>query len=269
MCYCLFMNRFFEEKLTYNKILFRYAKGKSIVSGNEIHPYGEILYYIDGDATFLAEDFKEKLTPGSLLIIPKENYHNFRIENQDNYTRFVINFPILDDFSNIITSALSRVRIIKNINGNMQSILNRMCEVIRMEIKEETSMFLYGSFLSLVSEICFDNKNVILPYTREREDLIFQCIQYIDGNFTSDISIDNLADKMNVSPSTLFHCFKKELGISLHKYIIEKRMIYAHKLLANGEAPTNIYLECGYNDYSSFYKAYLKMFGHSPSADKA
>ena len=43
------MEKFYEEKITYNQITFRFTKGKSHMTGNEIHPYHEILYYIDGD----------------------------------------------------------------------------------------------------------------------------------------------------------------------------------------------------------------------------
>ena len=57
----------------------------------------------------------------------------------------------------------------------------------------------------------------------------------------------------------------KELGISLYKYITEKRLIFANKLLEQGEKPTKIYVQCGYKDYPTFYKAYTKMFGKSPS----
>ena len=73
---------------------------------------------------------------------------------------------------------------------------------------------------------------------------------------------------MNVSEATLFKCFKKNLGISVYKYILEKRLLMAHKLIRSNKNPTKIYLECGYTDYPAFYKGYVKMFGHSPSKDK-
>nr|MBQ4319131.1 AraC family transcriptional regulator [Clostridia bacterium] len=71
-----------------------------------------------------------------------------------------------------------------------------------------------------------------------------------------------------VSESTLFRTFRKELGITLHRYITEKRLSYARKLIMDNENPTNIFLDCGYGDYSSFYRAYSKMFGHPPSDDR-
>ena len=262
------MNNYFEKKLTYNHISFRYSKGKSLSNGNEIHPYHEILFFIDGDATFLSENFKEELKSNILLIIPKAHYHNFQIKDPTSYTRFVVNFPDMDILNNFFSNTLSEIKIIQNINKNTYHLLKRMCDVIQSEQKEQAEIFLYGAFLSLIAEIYFDEKNTSSPLQREREHLISKCLQYIDTHLADTIHIQDIAKEMNVSVSTLFHCFKKEMDISLHKYLIEKRMIYAHKLISEGKNPTKIYIECGYNDYSSFYKAYIKAFGCSPSDNK-
>ena len=262
------MNNYFEKKLTYNGISFRYSKGKSISNGNEIHPYHEILFFIDGNATFLSENFKEELKPNILLIIPKAHYHNFQIKNPTSYTRLVLNFPDMDILDDLLSHTMSEIKIIQNINKNTYPILKRMCDVIQSEQKDEAAVFLYGSFLSLNSEIYFDKKNTTSPLERERELLISKCLQYLDIHLANTIHIHDIAKEMNVSVSTLFHCFKKEMDISLHKYLIEKRMIYAHKLISEGKNPTKIYMECGYNDYSSFYKAYIKIFGFPPSKNK-
>lgn len=262
------MDNYFEKKLIYNQISFRYAKGKSLAYGNEIHSYHEILYYMDGGATFLSADFKEELCGGTLLIIPKEKYHNFRIKNQQSYTRFVINFPDVDIIKNILPSAMSQIRIIKNVNVNIEHLLTRMCDVICDTQTENTQIFLYGAFLSLLSEIGFDITNAVIPNPRAGEQLITKCLRFIEKNYTGDISIEDIAKEMYVSPSSLFQCFKNEMGVSIYKYITEKRMIYARKLIYQGENPTKIYKECGFGDYSTFYKAYKKMFSVSPSEDK-
>lgn len=268
ICYNYFMNKFFEEKISYNQISFRYAQGRSLQRGNEIHTYHEILYYIDGDATFLSADFKEELSKGTLLVIPKEMYHKFHIKDQDQYIRLVINFPDLDIIKNILPDTMSQIRIIKNVNVNIRHLLNRMCDVICDAKTEKSQIFLYGTFLSLLTEIGFDITNAIVPRFREKEQLISRCLSFIEENYTSSIHVDDIAKELCISSPTLFQYFKNELGVSIHKYITEKRMIYARKLIYRGENPTKIYKACGFSDYSSFYKAYRKMFLISPSNDK-
>ena len=80
--------------------------------------------------------------------------------------------------------------------------------------------------------------------------------------------IDVLSKKMNYSQSGITHLFKKELGVSIHKYILMRRLIHARNLIKNNSKISNVHTLCGYNDYSSFYKAYTKYFGYPPSAEK-
>ncbi len=248
----------FENKLTINNISIRYAKGKSLVSGKEIHSYNEILYYMGGEATFLSEKFREKLSPGTLLVIPKEAYHKFEIKDQENYQRLVFNFPDLEVTEKLVGK---EIKILKEVN---KELFEKMCRVLKGEITASAEVFLYGSFLMLLAEIDMESTKKVSPRPRESDELISRCIEYIDQSFTKEISADLLAKKMNVSTSTLFHCFKRELGISLYRYVTEKRLIFANRLIEQGEKPTKIFTLCGYNDYPTFYKAYVKMFGHSP-----
>ena len=260
------MENFYEEKLTYNQISFRYSKGKSHMTGNEIHPYHEILYYMDGDASFLSEKYQEDLSTGTLLLIPKASYHQFNIRNQNQYTRLVLTFPDIEGTEGLLTSAMNEIKIIRTPDDHLSETLQRMCQVIRnTKAAGERSVFLYGAFLMLLAELNMENERITSPMLREGDPLISECIRYIDENFTKNISVASIAKELRVSESALAHSIKKELGISLYKYIVEKRLIYAHKLISENEKPTKIYLACGYNDYPTFYKAYLKMFGYPPS----
>jgi methylphosphotriester-DNA--protein-cysteine methyltransferase len=39
---------------------------------------------------------------------------------------------------------------------------------------------------------------------------------------------------------------------------------YLRELLRQGKKPTEVFSSCGYQDYSTFYRAYLQFFGYSP-----
>ena len=91
---------------------------------------------------------------------------------------------------------------------------------------------------------------------------------YVSDNLSGDLSVETIASAVNISSSGIIHSFKKELGISLHNYITQRRLIYARELIINGHQPSKIYTDCGYSDYSSFYRAYVKFFGRPPSKEK-
>ena len=61
------------------------------------------------------------------------------------------------------------------------------------------------------------------------------------------------------------HAFKTELNIiPAYKYIIEKKLIYAHKDIIASILPTEVSSKYGFSDYSCFYRHYKNHFGISP-----
>jgi len=98
--------------------------------------------------------------------------------------------------------------------------------------------------------------------------MVSEAIRHIEKNISGDLGTASISAALKVSPSTLSHVFTSEMGISLHKYIIQKRIAFAERLLSKGNNPTKIYEYCGFGDYSSFYKAYFKLTGHAPSQNE-
>ena len=71
------MKELYEHYIVKDNILFKHARGKSAMEGREIHPYHEILYFVNGAADFLSENKRITLEPDTLLMIPKETFHQF------------------------------------------------------------------------------------------------------------------------------------------------------------------------------------------------
>jgi len=257
------MKRYYDENYTYNRIKFSYCK-KAQIDEREIHSYHEILYYMGGKASFFTESFQEKLEDGTLIIIPKETYHCFKLDNPREFERLKIGFPDIDELNPFIDSIMTEIKILKSYDN---AILKKIIDILKAAKDDKTGLRLYAAFLMMITETKLESTTQNTVF-RESEHLITRCVAYVDKNLMKDISVKTAANELNVSDSTLSHCFKKEMGISFHQYVVQKRLVHARKLISEEEKPTKIYISCGYNDYSSFYKAYLKMFGHPPSHDK-
>ena len=122
--------------------------------------------------------------------------------------------------------------------------------------------------LLLLAELNLYDSGQVKAGSVQTPNAVSHIIDYISGHLSEDLTIDALAKKIGYSPSGITHCFKKELGVSVHRYITMRRMILAEKLIKSGEKIINVPSACGYRDYSSFYKAYTKYYGHPPSEEK-
>jgi AraC-like DNA-binding protein len=95
--------------------------------------------------------------------------------------------------------------------------------------------------------------------------LISEFLRYVNENLCSPIDIGRVADSLYVSESYLFRLFKRELHQTPLKYIREKRLMLARKMLSEGERSTAVCTRCGFSDYTTFYRNYVGFFGCPPS----
>lgn len=96
--------------------------------------------------------------------------------------------------------------------------------------------------------------------------LVRGAIQYLDEHFTIPITLEQTAEKFNISISHLSRQFKLVTGKNFSDYIKEKRIAYACKLLETTELHIgDIGALCGYEDYFHFSKVFKKTTGLTPS----
>ena len=88
---------------------------------------------------------------------------------------------------------------------------------------------------------------------------------YINANYSSKISLDDIAKKFSYTPDYIGTVFKRTFGITPHRYLSEVRMEQARWLLENTRmSAEQISASIGYEDFSSFYRCFKKTFGSSP-----
>ena len=109
------------------------------------------------------------------------------------------------------------------------------------------------------------------PQIKAGEDKLdyveYRIIRHINKNLGTELTLKELCDTFFLSRAQLCMRFKNATGISVAKYISRKRLILARQKILQGKKPTDIFSECGYQDYSTFYRAYIRFFGHSPKQE--
>lgn len=92
------------------------------------------------------------------------------------------------------------------------------------------------------------------------------CIHYIDQKLYSPISASDAAAYMELHPSYLSSLFKEKVGVPLHRFILDKKMAEAEKMLRHTKIPVNQLAEAlGFSSPAHFSAAFKKYAGVSPA----
>ena len=95
---------------------------------------------------------------------------------------------------------------------------------------------------------------------------IRRVLDYVHDNFSKDLSLDELAQVANLSPSHFKVVFKEAIGIPVHQYIIRHRVEQAVQLIARNELPlTEIATLVGFSSQSHMARFIRRIAGASPA----
>ena len=100
--------------------------------------------------------------------------------------------------------------------------------------------------------------------TGKQKDSIERVCNYLQQNFTKNISLKQLADVACLSRFHFQREFRNEIGITPHEYLNDLRIKESKKMLSHASGIADIALKLGFCDQSHFSRMFKKAVGVSP-----
>ncbi|MBB6730882.1 helix-turn-helix domain-containing protein [Cohnella zeiphila] len=199
--------------------------------------------------------FAESLKRGDKQVSLESLNHIFRNLNQKEQSVFSLKM--------VCNDIILQVHAIdKELNLDKASVQLKTLTKCRtfVELKEKLTC--------IVSDICNEVEQL---KTKQSTMLGKLVIQFINSNFCNyDLSLDQLADKYNVSTSHLSRIIKEETGTPFMEYLTRLRMEFIKLKLVTTAAPIqSIIQEAGYFDVSNFIRKFRKSVGMTPGRYRA
>ena len=238
-----------------------------------IHENYELLCVVKGDVSYIVEGHRYKLSNGSLMLMRSSETHKLIVDKSTEYERYVLNFsPSFVSKIGLSKSLLApfKERSIGEKNLYLAeefkhiapvSYFERAFEHIKSLEENDIAISLLAPLLCEIKS-AFDNKE---DFTIRKRTLSEEIASYINENLKNEITISKIASSLHISQAQLSRTFKAEMGTSVYDYVLTKRLILFNKSLSKSKNVQELARECGFFDYSSFYRLYKKRFGASPS----
>ncbi|MEO0828297.1 MAG: AraC family transcriptional regulator [Cyanobacteria bacterium J06639_16] len=147
----------------------------------------------------------------------------------------------------------------KRLNQRLAN-LHRTLETSPSSLERE-SRFLWG-MANLVRNYASDR-----PFVKSigKEYRAVQRIRdYLMAHYTTNISLDELATLVELTPLRLLRTFRKQMGLPPHAYLNHVRVHEAKRLLAGGWSIIDAALATGFTDQSHLHRHFKKMLGITP-----
>jgi len=243
------------------------------------HDFYEVYYLLSGEVEYWVDGRIIRMQPGDLLLInPLELHRPMLEESSRNYERIVlwINKEYLEtlfrdrmDLSRCFDTGLpTHTHLIRPDVSERSALTARMGEMVREYYSAEfgSELSAYGLFLQFMVQLnrMAQKGEVQQEETQQLSPLVRNVLGYIGENLSEPMTLDDLAARFFISKYHLSHAFSREVGVSVYRYILLRRLMMARQLLTAGEAAGQVCRSCGFSDYTSFYRAFKSEYGISP-----
>lgn len=228
----------------------------------------EIVLFLSGDAEFYVEGNVYRLKPYDMVITQPFEMHHIKCLTKKTYERIIIyikpeyfNKNRCKEFEDILinrppgTGNLIPADIVKDLLVNP---INRI------------SVYLHDGSLTAANAIIVEflyllnnTKSAISP-SKSKDKRISSVIHYINEHLSEQITLDFLSEKFFINKYHLCKIFKKNTGYTLSQYINHKRILLVRELHSNGQSLLEASTNAGFNNYSHFYRLYVKKTGMTP-----
>ncbi len=236
------------------------------------HSYNSIMYVVSGSGTCTIEDAKHNLQADSVILLPNGLEHMLKDQPRKNMTVFSIYFDSLTAETNKeICDYLFQgdepftvpVYYAKKMRQTIRQILHEQKSKpasYHLAIRQHLAQMMLQLY-----RLQLNNKSQPHAKKDDSQTRAKETLDHISKNYFEMLSLPEAAKMAKLSQRQFSSMCKKITGKSFVQFVNTIRTERAVELLTNTEAPVAaIAFEVGYEELSTFYRAFKKLHKTTP-----
>lgn len=247
------------------------------------HDFDKIIIFLTGEVNYLIEGRSYRLLPWDIVLVNHNEIHRPVVAAEVPYERIIIylspgflsayrsdTYDLSDCFRTAQKNHTHLLRMQPSARRSLMDSIERL-EAAGSDTGYAHHLYqkvLFLEFLIQLNRIAGRHR-LDYPDTQRSDSRILAVMDYIREHLSDPLSVDTLADRFHFSRYHLMRLFKQETGYTLSRYVTSKRLLAARELLSTDIPLTEICYCCGFQNYSSFFRAYKAEFGESPRTGRS
>ncbi|MFD0713874.1 helix-turn-helix domain-containing protein [Paenibacillus sp. GCM10027626] len=242
------------------------------------HPTLELCYCLSGHGTVTGMEKRYEIGPGDIILMNNTERHTSQSKPGEACNCLVVCLdvrtiqsfdpdlllPFIYDpasFDHLIPAESAAAQEI----GPMLQEMNRELQTMGTAYQSIVKSLLFRSCALLLRH--YEAKGI--SSRRKRNASKFMQLQpalaYIQEHYQEPLQLDEIARVLALSPSRTRHLFLEVIGERFKAYLLQIRIQEAVRLLSETDMTiTDIYLSCGFQSSTSFYREFKKLMNRSP-----
>lgn len=243
------------------------------------HEFVEIVYVSSGKGVHYVDDKPFEVGRGSLLFIDSDVPHSFYAEETMTYFNFYISPSMVDkrlagviSIWEILAFIFPEGEIAKEkkqpflqLDNSFLPEIQLCAENIHREILSRRigwELAVDGYMRLIYAGIL---RTVLRTSAKRRKIISSDILDYVEKNFAGRITLADLADRFYYSPVYLGQLFKSSFGVSFKKYVKDKRLEAAERLLIETDMTVEaVTAAVGFSDKKFFYQSFEDKYNCTP-----
>ncbi len=259
-----------ENKYIYGEREFFYDRNSDIervgrhTMRKHCHNHFEIYFITKGACCYFIENKIYHLQPGDVILIPEGIMHNTEYQNTT-YTRKLIScsrYFIPKSVEDRLPDLMHLYR-----NPDIVDEINSIFDKIEEEYsnRDDMSEEIFKCYTHMLFFLLARNPNLCVSCEDDKH-YIDDAIEFLQSNFASEITLQQMAARYFVSAEHFSRVFKRKVGFNFSEYINLLRLQKAESMLRqmNAATITSVAQSCGFNDSNYFSVQFKKLYGISP-----
>lgn len=241
------------------------------------HPGLEINVINEGRGRLILDGANDFLAPRQAVVFSGERPHTLRAMEETSLRRTVICVdPERLRLGSAILQDLAAVPKPWSLSASAYREFEHLAVLLDRELREEKigwEVSSEGILAQIVALLRRSIESSAAPAQKTSgapggADLVEGCREYIRSHLDKPISLSTLAEQFFVSPGHLARRFRRQMGTTVHEYILSERMAEAKRLLVTQPqlSVTDVALRVGFTSISHFSRTFRRYVGHSPRA---
>lgn len=245
------------------------------------HSFYEIIYVLEGEYASMLDNRTYSMKKGDFLLIDRNVMHKYQyVENRHDSSRRIILWISPGLLAQLGGKDLDLSVCFQEQEScvyHFPIYYEEMLQgyLLKLAMTESADPALPGArqvldrgyltlFFGYLNTLCNSREYLFNREEPVRHPLVEQVSDYIDRHLTESLSVELLAAQIHMSKYYFLRKFKEITGVTVHSFVISKRLIRACELLRQGKSVLEACRMTGFQDYSSFLRNFREAFGVPP-----